>query len=466
MIIDPSLRDMILFIYHHIKNFNSGGGSGSVTTAQLNTALADKVDKVAGKGLSTNDYTTDDKNKITLIANKLDKGGYTGTAQDLKNAIDTVNSKTIHWNDVQNKPELDFIPTSWNKKSGGTIIDTSDEDWLKIDASGFDRQGIDLIDSSVKTTNYYKSVSRDDSNIFTKVVPESIVFSNQVAITKDAGNIAFEDMNAIDGYVYGKFAGVKIGNNSTGNRLLLDNGETKPLTYFATTERLNEVNEKISDLNVGGKNYVLDSKRKRTLNGYVGEYWILTEPVIVGRQYILSCYATVETGKTLVFYFTDKPGKPRQYIKVNLQEGYNEAIIRPNFEWDGLCAYHEVQGISPAPVATVERVKFEIGNHSTDWSPAPEEVQRTGIERYNWDATKDQQNNIVFIPASGFIQLGNLENMASISFRKVFAGGSVTFTCTGKTIIYTGDNTFTGGDGSTAVVSIYGNKCYIDIRNI
>ena len=245
MIIDPSLRDMILFIYHHIKNFNSGGGSGSVTTAQLNTALADKVDKVAGKGLSTNDYTDTDKNKIALITDKLDKGGYTGTAQDLKNAIDTVDSKTIHWNDVQNKPELDFIPTSWNKKNGGTIIDTSDEDWLKIDASGFDRQGIDLIDSSVKTTNYYESVNRDDSNIFTKVVPESIVFSNQVAITKDAGNIAFEDMNAIDGYVYGKFAGVKIGNNSTGNRLLLDNGETKPLTYFATTERLNEVNENI-----------------------------------------------------------------------------------------------------------------------------------------------------------------------------------------------------------------------------
>ena len=53
-----------------------------------------------------------------------------------------------------------------------------------------------------------------------------------------------------------------------------------------------------------------------------------------------------------------------------------------------------------------------------------------------------------------------------MSFRKVFSNGSVEFRCSGKQIIYTGDNQFNGKDGSTAVVSIYENKCYIDIRNI
>ena len=56
--------------------------------------------------------------------------------------------------------------------------------------------------------------------------------------------------------------------------------------------------------------------------------------------------------------------------------------------------------------------------------------------------------------------------MGSISFRKVFAGGNVTFNCSGKQIIYTSGNLFNGGDGSTATVSIWNNKCYIDIRNI
>ena len=36
--------------------------------ADVDTQLATKVDKVAGKGLSTNDYTTDEKNKLAGIA--------------------------------------------------------------------------------------------------------------------------------------------------------------------------------------------------------------------------------------------------------------------------------------------------------------------------------------------------------------------------------------------------------------
>lgn len=42
--------------------------SGLATKTEVNTGLADKVDKVAGKGLSSNDYTTADKNKLAGIA--------------------------------------------------------------------------------------------------------------------------------------------------------------------------------------------------------------------------------------------------------------------------------------------------------------------------------------------------------------------------------------------------------------
>lgn len=42
--------------------------SGYATTAAMNTALGNKVDKVSGKALSTNDYTTAEKNKLAGIA--------------------------------------------------------------------------------------------------------------------------------------------------------------------------------------------------------------------------------------------------------------------------------------------------------------------------------------------------------------------------------------------------------------
>ena len=47
--------------------------SGYVTTSSMNTALANKVDKVEGKGLSTNDYTTAEKNKLSGIATGANK---------------------------------------------------------------------------------------------------------------------------------------------------------------------------------------------------------------------------------------------------------------------------------------------------------------------------------------------------------------------------------------------------------
>lgn len=59
--------------------------SGYVTTAAMNTALANKVDKVTGKGLSTNDYTTAEKEKLAGLSAPTTQtfisGGW-GTATD------------------------------------------------------------------------------------------------------------------------------------------------------------------------------------------------------------------------------------------------------------------------------------------------------------------------------------------------------------------------------------------------
>lgn len=58
--------------------------------------LDKKVDKVAGKKLSTEDFTTELRQKLEGLqqvdtSGLLPKGGYTGTAQDLKNLIDNIN---------------------------------------------------------------------------------------------------------------------------------------------------------------------------------------------------------------------------------------------------------------------------------------------------------------------------------------------------------------------------------------
>lgn len=67
-------------IYIDFKNIDmmgvadggSGGGtdlSNYYTKSETDTKLNAKVDKVTGKGLSTNDYTTVEKNKLATLSN-------------------------------------------------------------------------------------------------------------------------------------------------------------------------------------------------------------------------------------------------------------------------------------------------------------------------------------------------------------------------------------------------------------
>lgn len=61
------------WVTNKIAEASLGGGevdlSGYATTTSLNQGLALKVDKVSGKGLSTNDYTTVEKNKLAGLNN-------------------------------------------------------------------------------------------------------------------------------------------------------------------------------------------------------------------------------------------------------------------------------------------------------------------------------------------------------------------------------------------------------------
>lgn len=64
----------------------------TATLNRLNRQLFNKVNKVDGKQLSTNDFTNEYKDKLDGIdlSVKLDKGGYTGTAKDLSDKLENI----------------------------------------------------------------------------------------------------------------------------------------------------------------------------------------------------------------------------------------------------------------------------------------------------------------------------------------------------------------------------------------
>ena len=128
------------------------GSAGSVEWGAINgdiqeqtdliSLLLDKVDKVEGKGLSTNDFTNEDKTKLnnaitehqslTDYATKswVENKGYLTQHQDISNKVDKVNGKGLSTNDFTDayKTKLDNALTqhqSLEDYATKTYVDTA-----------------------------------------------------------------------------------------------------------------------------------------------------------------------------------------------------------------------------------------------------------------------------------------------------------------------------------------------------
>lgn len=477
----------------------------------LKDLILGAVQKVEGKGLSSNDFTN-----------------------AYKQQLDALEDYDI---------ELDESTTELKFKKGNNVI-------KRISLMFLDDEGTKLVYNKVNK-NLELRDKRD--NLLTSIPVSHFVSNIPTSIVVQNGKIKLMAGSEVIGentISYNDLADKpELNFAPTNHTHYWDDIQGKP-NNLATNEN---VKTAIEGIQIGGRNYVLNSKPKLTSVGYMGQYWNLSEPVVIGEQYTFSCYATIEKERILCVYFIDVSGQPRQYIIDKLVNGYNKFTVIPNYSWSGLCVFYEVLGISPTPTATIEKLKFEKGNKPTDWSPAPEDfdffkgniqlsdlnnfknretggfsvntgggwgaylnfkldgstssleffkpnwypssrmgirnsvdssrfnddnggfrdlawyddILRAGVEcTQNSKLQREHQNQTIFVTVSCSIELNTIDDLSSVSFRKVFDNGIVSFSCFGKNIIYTSDNQFDGKKGSTAVVSRYGNDCYIDIRNV
>lgn len=283
----------------------------TASAAQLNNHLSDthahrelldkKVDKVAGKKLTTEDFTTELRHKLEGLRNVdisglLPHGGYNGTAQDLKTLIDNLTR----------------------------ILQSPDTE----------------LDELREIVAYIKQ----NKHILSTLGISNIAGLEDALAAKAEKNHHHDDRYAPKTHHHNEYA-LRTHRHNWGDI------DGKP-TNLATNE---SVMAAVDGIQVGGRNYLLNSKQKLTSIGYVGKYWGLSESVKIGKIYTFSCYASVENSKILAAYFTDVSGQPRQYIITYLKNGYNEISVIPKYAWEGICVFHEVKDVSPAPTATIEK---------------------------------------------------------------------------------------------------------------
>lgn len=160
--------------------------SDFIDQTDLNTALNGKVDKVTGKGLSTNDYTTEEKTKLAnlVTGGNVPAGGTTGQILQKKSATDydaewvnkpttTVDSalSDTSTNPVQNK----VVKAAIDQKANSSAIPTKTSS-LTND-SGF------ITNSTNGLTNYYKKTETYTKTEVDNKIPASITVDSALSST-------------------------------------------------------------------------------------------------------------------------------------------------------------------------------------------------------------------------------------------------------------------------------------------
>ena len=396
-----------------------------LTDSQAHQELfATKVNKVPGKILSTNDFTNELRTKLEGLRNVdisglLPKGGYTGTAQNLKDLIDNL-MRIIESPDTELDELREIVAYI---KQNKRILDT-----LGIDNIAGLR---DALRGKAPTDHHH-----DD---------------RYARINHTHPEYAYRT------HTHSEYA-------PEGHKHNWDDIEGKPA--LATEGK---IQEEIRKIQVGGRNLLHNSRQLITNNNYNIATYRLTEELREGEVVTLTIKGRLGAGKTVFAAYNSG-----DFLELSQLYDKGNGIYQNIFVWQTRSQNNVADNktlwiwtYSPNVIvdSTIEWIKLERGNTPTDWSPAPEDISIGTV--MNGTRQVLPHENVVYVTTTvPNCDLQLVPDRGSVAFRKIFAGGSVTFTCLGKTIVYTGDTDFNGGDGSTAVVSVYGNKCYIDIRNV
>ena len=504
------LRDKIVGLFS--TKLDKGSYTG--TADDLRTSIDGKVDKVTGKGLSTNDFTNAYKQKLDTLEDydieldeattefKFKKGNnvikrislmflddegtkllYNRTAKTLElrdkrdNLLtsipvshfvsniptsivvqngkiklmagsEVINENTISYNDLADKPSLDFAPRShrhnWSDIDGKPNLNFAPlhhrHNWSDIDG----KPSLDFAPRSHR--HNWSEIDGKPSLNFSPLghrhnwsdIDGKPALATEEKIQEAIGNIQVGGRNLM------KFTKEMSGTWMNKEFWTLQSENYNELSIYRSNSNWNGITQRIQ----------LQEGETYTLSLYVRKQGDLTFYLFAGDA------RKTGTAQTEIIRTNS------QIVNNGAQNTWYRVYVTFKVTQSGFCfARPEKLGTGYIDVCGF---KLERGNIPTDWSPAPEDFLVSNNARANSSITLTHAHNnaTIFLEGITGVDMTGLEDLDCVSFRKVYAGGAVTFSCAGKTIIYTGDNAFNGGDGSTAVVSIWNSKCYIDIRNV
>ena len=404
-------------------------GSYTGTADDLRTSIDGKVDKVPGKILSTNDFTNELRAKLEGLRNVdisglLPKGGYTGTAQNLKELIDNIMR----------------------------ILQSPDTE----------------LDELREIVAYIKQNKR---------ILDTLGISNIAGLQDALRGKAPTDHHHDDRYS-------RLGHTHTEyayrtHRHRWDDIDGKPNMDFIPNSWNRRNNKEVIRTQVD--DWLRINELNSHANGvYFGTSIIRTDGQVQvgegGAEAVLSNLGLTLKKRLRINAWSGGDGADIK-SKGKMQIGSSSGIVEFRKIFDDLVNWNRDATIT----VDINDGVIKLNGIKTNVNPSAEKVFATngqtihlaeyigasGSISSNWTMGDAWYGRTINVTANAAVNVSTMAENRNVTFRKCFAGGAVTFNTTGKQVVYTGDNAFNGGDGSTAVVSTAGgNKMYIDIRNV
>jgi hypothetical protein len=464
---------------------------GTASAEQLRNHLTDthahkevfdkKVDKVPGKKLSTEDFTTELRTKLEGLqqvdtSGLLPKGAYTGNASSLKadidKKVDKVAGKGLSSNDYTNEEKRKNEENALKRVANITvtgdvnkIITITFADSTVMQAPFKDNDHIPLADVHMNSLNFnvntgvLTGVKSDGNEITVSLEGRYSLIGhhhderyapithhhNEYALRTHRHN--WDDIDGKPRFDFlplggGVITPVDSGDHQEGIRIgRADNGWAM---ITLGTQGLSGVKE-------GEYALARDANGNFLLRTAIGG--VMKDLIIANKNEVI--FSDIIKVPTLVL---TSGSSPKDIVKIRVAD---KTLIIGNEEFNEVYYYRGAgfrkDGSSDNKVLLGGGGDIEISELL---------ARKGGVVSNSFPLRPDHRNMVLFVTNSVTLELGGLESLGSISFRKVFDVGEVTFNCVDKSIIYTGDTQFNGKRGSTAVVSVYDKECYIDIRNV
>ena len=492
--------------------------------------LDKKVDKEPGKKLTTEDFTTELRTKLeglqqVDISGLLPKGTYTGNASSLKadidKKVDKVAGKGLSSNDYTNEEKRKNEENALKRVANITvtgdvnkIITITFADSTVMQAPFKDNDHIPLADVNMNSLNF---------NVNTGVLTGVKNDGNDITVTLD-GRYALISHNHDERYAakthtHNEYAHRThrhnwddIDRKPSFNYLPLTGGAINPnkVEQYQEGVRFNRASNGWAAIHIGGESgstkgmkegefaIVRSNEGKLMIRAMKGTSQIealiinavkaafgitVTAPLFEtnnkiqvgedGAEATLSNLGLILKNRIRFNAWSGGDGGDIS-CKGTLQIGSNSGAIHfrkssptmSGWEMNPTIIFDLNNGV----ITAYKFVKQgSTGNHILMGDGSHQHIKilgRCGEINRDWTVGENWYGQTINIKNQLNVNLVPLENNYNISFRKCFNGGEVTFTTTGKTVVFTGDNKFNGGDGSTCVVSAAADKLYIDIRNI